>query len=358
MARSCCHNGALTGTTVTTAWSIATTTTTITRMILLCVVVVTERTQAFVIRRPPPSSSSLSTSILTSHDTHRTTNRSPFLHSRGESSREFRWNLSFQPRSAVPLSRRTTRSASALFATSSSTNRKVLLSRTGPHFKVDRISGKIEFGATANLVTQLPPSPEQPSTTNMIDLWLLDENRGLAMSIWDPKLMKDLGNNIYRLQIMTLQFVTITLAPWVDVQMVTTTTVPTNDKQSQKPEFIVQSIGFDPNIQILPGMRINGNALGIVIDVAGVLRPGADGTSVTGAIAFQTSGNLPPPLRILPDAILKSASDTINTTIVNFAIQSFQKGAKMNYQQFVQQYEESNKKKRETELANVKTENS
>jgi hypothetical protein len=170
----------------------------------------------------------------------------------------------------------------------------------------------------------------------MIDLWLLDENRGLAMSIWDPKLMKDLGNNIYRLQIMTLQFVTITLAPWVDVQM-RTTVVPANPVN--RPEFIVQSIGFDPNIQILPGMKIDGNALGIVIEVAGVLRPGKDGTSVTGAIAFQTSGKLPPPLRLLPNAILKSASDTINTTIVNFAIQSFQKGAKINYQQFLKQYE-------------------
>ena len=173
------------------------------------------------------------------------------------------------------------------------------------------------------------------------------------MSIWDPKLMKDLGNHIYRLQIMTLQFVTITLAPWVDVQMVTTLNNNNNNKNNNPtPEFIVQSIGFDPNIQILPGMRINGNALGIVIEVAGVLRPGSDGTSVTGAIAFQTSGNLPPPLRILPDGILKAASDTINTTIVNFAIQSFQKGAKMNYLQFVQQYE---KKQKESELANGKS---
>ena len=257
--------------------------------------------------------------------------------------------------------------ASPSSKSSTEERRKVLLSRTGPHFKVDRIRGTIEFGATANLVTQLlsVPPPSQlskedtaasTSTTtttnsrNMIDLWLLDENRGLAMSIWDPKLMTDLGNDIYRLQIMTLQFVTITLAPWVDVQMkpirTTTTTARTTDNDSnnnnnpsQKPEFIVQSIGFDPNIQILPGMRINGNALGIVIEVAGVLRPGEDGTSVTGAIAFQTSGNLPPPLRLLPDAILKSASDTINTTIVKFAIQSFQKGAKMNFQQFIQQYE-------------------
>ena len=331
--------------------------------------------EAFLIQPPPLPSLS---SYRTTHD-YISYDPNKVLHSVGTVSRgTSTWN------------RVISSSSSALSSTNNSNRnsnneeqrRKVLLSRTGPHFQVDRRKGTIEFGATANLVTQLPPPSTPPilqqqqvlqnegdataattittttstttsSTSSMIDLWLLDENRGLAMSIWDPKLMKDLGNHIYRLQIMTLQFVTITLAPWVDVQMVTTLNNNNNNNNNNPtPEFIVQSIGFDPNIQILPGMRINGNALGIVIEVAGVLRPGSDGTSVTGAIAFQTSGNLPPPLRILPDGILKAASDTINTTIVNFAIQSFQKGAKMNYLQFVQQYE---KKQKESELANGKS---
>jgi Protein of unknown function (DUF1997) len=245
--------------------------------------------------------------------------------------------------------------------------RKVLLSRTGPHLKVDRMRGTIEFGATANLVTQLqlppPPPPSTITTTTidetvvtastqtMIDAWLRDENRGLAMSIWDPQLMTYLGNDVYRLQIMTLQFVTITLAPWVDVQMRTTTVQQVRNKNqndnhdnnddidnpASTPEFIVQSIGFEPNIQILPGMRVDAQSLGIVIEVAGGLRPGSDGTSVTGGIAFQTSGILPPPMRLIPDPILKAASDTINQTIVNFVIQNFRTGAQKNFQEFVMQ---------------------
>ena len=213
--------------------------------------------------------------------------------------------------------------------------RKALLSRTGPHFKLERMSGSIEFGATANLVTQLEgividgnKAAAAPPTSESIAAWLEDE-RGLALSIWDPKLTKDLGNSVYRLQIMTLQFVTLMLAPWVDVQMKTVMS------EQQQPVFTLQSVSFDPNIQILPGMRINADALGIVIEVAGLLQQSADGRSVTGGIAFQTTGNLPPPMRLLPDQVLKATSDTINNTVVNFAVQSFQKGAKANFKEFL-----------------------
>ena len=91
-----------------------------------------------------------------------------------------------------------------------------MLSRNGPHFSLDRIKGQVEFGATANLVTQL----ERDANTESIATWLQDE-RGLALSIWDEKLTKDMGNSVYRLQIMTLQFVTLQLAPWVDLRMTT-----------------------------------------------------------------------------------------------------------------------------------------
>jgi hypothetical protein len=264
--------------------------------------------------------------------------------------------------SSSTSTRATTATASMMMTMQQEARRKVLLSRTGPHLKVDRMRGTIEFGATANLVTQLQPPPPPPSTITttttsttestqtMIDAWLRDENRGLAMSIWDPQLMTYLGNDVYRLQIMTLQFVTITLAPWVDVQMRTTVQQVVRKNQNDNhddntddndhpapPEFIVQSIGFEPNIQILPGMRVDAQSLGIVIEVAGELRPGSDGTSVTGGIAFQTSGILPPPMRFIPDPILKAASDTINQTIVNFVLQNFRTGAQKNFQEFVVQ---------------------
>jgi len=160
-----------------------------------------------------------------------------------------------------------------------------------------------------------------------IDEWLRDE-RGLALSIWDPKLIKEMDNNVFRLEVMTLQFVTLQLAPWVDIQMKTVL-----DEKQQQPVFTLQSVSFDPNVQLLPGMRINAEALGIVIEVAGQMR--RSGQGVTGTIAFQTTGKLPPPLRILPEPALKAASDTINQTVVKFAIRSFQNGAKKNYKEFL-----------------------
>jgi hypothetical protein len=187
-------------------------------------------------------------------------------------------------------------------------------------------------------------STESGSAPDTIAEWLRDE-RGLALSIWDPKLMKEMGDNVYRLQIMTLQFVTLQLAPWVDIEMKTLL-----DSQQKQPVFTLQSVSFDPNIQLLPGMRINADTLGIVIEVAGILRPAADGKSVEGSIAFQTTGKLPPPMRLLPEPALKAASDAINKIIVDFAIQSFQKGAKANFRDFasrraqvLQQHEQTSK---------------
>jgi hypothetical protein len=211
-------------------------------------------------------------------------------------------------------------------ATSASTNtrRQELLSRNGPHFRLDRFRGKVEFGATAKLVTELGSGANNES----ISTWLRDE-RGLAQSIWDPSLIKDLGNSIYRLQVMKLQFVTLQLAPWVDVEMSTIQGI------DDSPVFVLQSVGFDPNIEVLPGMRVSADALGILIEVSGELRASPDGRGVAGGVAFQTSGELPPPMRVLPEAALKAASDAINQTIVRFAVQSFQKGATANFKAFL-----------------------
>lgn len=208
--------------------------------------------------------------------------------------------------------------------------RKTLVSRNGSHFKLDRFSGTIEFGAAADLVTRLDAPITAAAHVNhdqSIDEWLQDE-RSLALSIWDPKLMKEMGNNVFRLEVMTLQFVTLQLAPWVDVQMKTVL-----DEKHAQPVFTLQSVSFDPNVQVLPGLRIDADALGIVIEVAGTMR--RSGQGVTGTIAFQTTGMLPPPLRILPEPALKAASDTINQTVVNFAVRSFQNGAKKNYKEFL-----------------------
>lgn len=209
----------------------------------------------------------------------------------------------------------------------------ILLSRNGPYFDLDRAAAKIAFGATANLVTQLEeekPNPDQ------IAEWLADE-RGLALSIWDEKMMKEMGDSVYQLQTMNLQFVTIKLAPTVEMKMKTSYV---NDDPSL-PVFQLQSVGFNPNIQVLPGISMTAEQLGIDIVVSGELRPSKDGMGVTGRIAFETSGNLPPPLRILPEQALKSATDTIDQTIVDFAIKSFQKGALAKYQEFRRKKQQS-----------------
>lgn len=203
--------------------------------------------------------------------------------------------------------------------------RKELLTRKGPYFKLNKQSGKIEFGATANLLTQLEPDDE-PNFELICD-WLRDE-KGLALSIWDESMTTDKGNSVYRLSVMPLQFVTLKVNPWVDMEMKTLM-----GKSNGKPIFCLQSINFDPNIELLPGVKFDSKSLNIIIEVAGQLKPTNDGKGVIGAIAFQTTGTLSPPLRLLPDAALQAASDTINDTVVQFAVKSFQKGAKAKYKE-------------------------
>eukprot|EP00548_Thalassiothrix_antarctica_P018474 CAMPEP_0194178782 /NCGR_PEP_ID=MMETSP0154-20130528/12319_1 /TAXON_ID=1049557 /ORGANISM="Thalassiothrix antarctica, Strain L6-D1" /LENGTH=295 /DNA_ID=CAMNT_0038893853 /DNA_START=23 /DNA_END=910 /DNA_ORIENTATION=- len=206
--------------------------------------------------------------------------------------------------------------------------RKTLLSRDGPYFKIDRENEAIEFGATAKLVTKLN---DDENGKEYIREWLSDERR-VAMSIWDEDLITPTDEeSVYKLQLMKLQFVTIQLQPTVDMRMWSRTSSKTNS-----PVFYLQSVDFDPNIQVLPGLgTIDAKTLGIKIEVVGQLAPTSDGMGVAGRIAFQTSGKLPPPLLLLPEGIIKAASDAINNTITQFAIASFQKGAISKYKEFV-----------------------
>lgn len=201
--------------------------------------------------------------------------------------------------------------------------RQTLLCRDGPYFKLDRFGGKVEFGSTANLVTQLSTTP----ALDDISAWLSDERR-VAKSIWDPNLISERGNSMYTLQVMQLQFVTMTLAPTVDVKM----WISSSD--SSLPVFELQSLSYNPNLQLLPGVGINTDSLGIVIHVVGNLSPTNDGLGVSGKIAFESGGELPPPMRVLPEQVLKGASDAICDTVTKFAVQSFQRGAIANYKEF------------------------
>ena len=204
--------------------------------------------------------------------------------------------------------------------------REQLLQRNGPFFQLNRMGGKVEFGATVNLITQLnSEEADLPS----VQAWLSDERR-VALSIWEERLIQELSQNVFRLKVMKLQFVTIQLQPSVDVKMWTEVASDGN------PTFRLQSVAFDPNLQVLPGVSLNASTLGIKIEVVGELKPTLDGKGVMGKITFTTSGILPTPMRFLPEPVLKAASDTINQTITKFAIQSFQRGAIAKYQEFLQ----------------------
>ena len=201
-------------------------------------------------------------------------------------------------------------------------NRETILERNGSHFVLNKFSGRVEFGSTAELVTSL-----DNADISTVSKWLSDEKR-VAMSIWDEKLIEQRGDNVYRLQLMTLQFVTIQLAPQVDNRMWTETDTNGN------PVFKLQSIDFDPNIQVLPGLNVPASSLGIDIEVVGELRPSKNGSGVEGKIGFVSSGNLTPPMRLLPEPALRTASNIICKTISDFAIQSFQKGVRAKYNEF------------------------
>lgn len=203
-----------------------------------------------------------------------------------------------------------------------SKNRDIILRREGTHFQLNRFTGRVEFGSTANLITSF-----DNADMKSVQMWLSDEKR-VAMSIWDETLIRDLGDNMYRLKLMKLQFVTIALAPEVDNRMWT------EQDTSLGPVFKLQSMGFDPKIQLAPGLNIPASSLKIDIEVVGELKACKNGKGVEGKIGFVSSGDLPPPLRLLPEPALKAASDTICKTVSDFAIKSFQMGARNKYREF------------------------
>mmetsp|Transcript_5908 Transcript_5908/g.12626 ORF Transcript_5908/g.12626 Transcript_5908/m.12626 type:complete len:308 (-) Transcript_5908:165-1088(-) len=216
--------------------------------------------------------------------------------------------------------------------------RKELLKRDGPYFSLDKLSGEIEFGAATKLVTNLSTDNNKDTVDKAsIEEWLsYNDGKGLALSIWDESLMEALPNSVYRLQTMPLKFVTLELQPSVDLQMWTQPAGKNRAGRQLPPIFKLNSVAFETNLRLLPGLGvISSESLGIFIEVAGDLRPSEGGKGVTGTISFQTSGLLPPPLRLLPQSALKLAADTINDTIVQFAVASFEKGAVNKYDEFL-----------------------
>lgn len=193
----------------------------------------------------------------------------------------------------------------------------------GNHFELDRFAGNIAFGYTTDLVTKLPDAPSPSS----ISRWLSDAQR-VAFAVWDKDMIENVGRQTYKLKLMTIKFITITMAPEVDVLMWT------ESEKSKDDVFFIESVSFDPKLKLLPGINLSAKSLGIQIDVAGELRVSPDGKGLTGKIGFVTSGVLPPPLRVLPSRTLSSAAGLINRQIGDFAVRSFRTGARREYAKF------------------------
>jgi hypothetical protein len=82
------------------------------------------------------------------------------------------------------------------------------------------------------------------------------------MLIWDPTKILPLGNDTCRLSVVKLEFIIFTVQPTVDMFM--RTEYANND--IEKPIFMIESIKFDPNVQILPSpfnMNNNNNNINV-----------------------------------------------------------------------------------------------
>mmetsp|Transcript_5141 Transcript_5141/g.7547 ORF Transcript_5141/g.7547 Transcript_5141/m.7547 type:complete len:268 (+) Transcript_5141:46-849(+) len=207
------------------------------------------------------------------------------------------------------------------FAASAPTGREAaarakILDRRGAHFELSPFTGKIEFGNTAVVDT-----PLDGASAGSVSRWLSDTT-AVANAMWEDKTR--LSDGVWRLNVADIQFITIGLAPTVDLAVYA-------DREGT---FHVQSVAFDPNVKVL-GVGMDARQLDIDIKVCGELTPSRDGSGLTGRIGFQTAGNLPPPMRLLPPPIMQQASAVINGQIMKLAKQSFQKGVRLEFRKFL-----------------------
>lgn len=197
----------------------------------------------------------------------------------------------------------------------------------GDIFKLNPFSGRIEFGNAGSAAIKLDNGDEESITR-----WLKDVKQ-VALSIWDTDMIKELGNDVFQLDLMTLQLVTIQLKPSVDVKM-WTEEIDTVDG-GKRTVFKLQSVGFDPNIQVLPFVGVPDDALKLEVEVAGELYVDKDGKGLSGRIGFISTGNLPPPMRMVPEPVLRAAITTINRTVSAFAILGFERGVTQNFSKYL-----------------------
>ena len=90
-------------------------------------------------------------------------------------------------------------------------------------------------------------------------------------------------------------------------------------------------------------MRLDAASLRIEIETVGYLKQdnieNGGQRTVLGVISFQTSGDLPPSLRLVPEGALKAAAEAINGQIVQLAVRNFEAGAKKDFASFLSRRE-------------------
>jgi len=218
----------------------------------------------------------------------------------------------------------------------SSKSREKIMNRKGQYFLLDKIQNRIEFGLTTELITKLTPK----ASRRVVEKFIGDESR-VASMLWDPKLMKKIDKQTYRLQLKPLSFLTLSLSPsvdvimWVEDKMLHVSSSNETLSESDKtPVFYLESIGFDPNIKILPGVGITPRSLNINIETVGSLQVTQDGEGLQGKIGFVTTGKLPGPFLLLPDQALKRASELISNTVKLFIVRTFEKSVINEFSNF------------------------
>eukprot|EP00594_Rhizosolenia_setigera_P012536 CAMPEP_0178964964 /NCGR_PEP_ID=MMETSP0789-20121207/15991_1 /TAXON_ID=3005 /ORGANISM="Rhizosolenia setigera, Strain CCMP 1694" /LENGTH=300 /DNA_ID=CAMNT_0020649841 /DNA_START=294 /DNA_END=1196 /DNA_ORIENTATION=- len=217
---------------------------------------------------------------------------------------------------------------------------KVSVSKTNKNYSsFDRFSGDVQFGHVEKVNIELPTSPSADS----ISSWLKQEDR-IACAIWDKDRLTTLSaeTKLYKLRLITLQFLTFELQPDVDVLM--WSEYDENDDTSEV-VFYFESVGFEPNFiyGLTSSSRKTKNTKGqslpmqMKIDVAGEMRVSFDGKGLEGTFGFTTTGKLPAPLRVTPRSALYAAGSAISNKIADFAIQSFNEGTKREFENYLQE---------------------
>mmetsp|Transcript_25011 Transcript_25011/g.51996 ORF Transcript_25011/g.51996 Transcript_25011/m.51996 type:complete len:295 (-) Transcript_25011:134-1018(-) len=221
--------------------------------------------------------------------------------------------------------------------------RKELFSKKEAFFSLNRRTGRIEFGAPVPLETSNLPTTTS-SSSDLISSWIRDSD-AFGMSMWQESHLTKLEQDVFRLGLLTLQFVNLKFEPWVDVR------VKTVKDSKGSPVFTLQSIGYNPNpkeISFIPGMPASLTLddvvknLDIGVEVVGQIRGTSNGAR--GRMVYVVTGKLPSALLLFPDPLLRGAGDTISKEVVEFAQKSFRTGTSAKFPEYQKKYEEQQKK--------------